>query len=590
MTSDRVERKLVAIVSADVAGYSRLMSIDQLGTVRRLTAFRSEVESIVVTHGGRVVDSPGDNILMEFPSATRAVEFAVAAQTRLRELNSGLEGPERMEFRMGLHLGEVLAEDGRIYGDGVNIAARLEALAEPGGVLLSKTVRDQVGLKERVGFVDRGMLSLKNITEPVHAFAVSTTGPTSSSGGTDGRVGEDRQRAAWIAVLPFDNLSGDPDQEYFADGITEDIITGLSAYRTLRVISRTSSFRFRGSDQPIPRIAEDLGVRFVLEGSVRQAAGRVRVNAQLIDAPDRHHVWAERYDAELTDIFDVQDRIARSIVIAIDPAIRVSEASSASRKRPENISAWDHFQRGTVEMARAKRDANLEARSHFTKAIELDPGYAGGYSGAAWTYFWEALLEWADDLTEALDRGYGYAKRAIELDPLDASSYAALGGINLWMRRLDAAQSSAERAIELNPSLAHGYVMLAAAVKYAGDPGRGIEMFTTALELSPHDPWANWFLGGRALGQFMLGEQERATADARAAIKMRYGYLLARIVLTASLAEMGDMDDAQSELQSLLVIHPSVDSGVLRNYPFTEATEVHRHRLIDGLVAAGLEA
>ncbi len=592
VTSDTVERRLAAIVSADAVGYSLLMARNEVATVRTLNSYRDEITFIVNRLGGRVVDSPGDNILMEFPSATNAIKAAVQIQERLAELNESLPVDRKMKFRMGIHLGEVLVEGARIYGDGVNLAARLEALANPGGIWLSRSVREQVGSKLEIAYSDRGEHSLKNVTGLVHAFSIEPVDGSELSRHASAKYGarDNNARAAWIAVLPFANLGKNPEQDYFADGITEDIITGLSAYRSLRVISRTSSFRYRDSDLPLPRIAENLGVRFVLEGSVRRAGDQVRVTAQLIEAPDRHHVWADRYDGEVGDIFDVQDRIAESIVTAIDPAIRLSEVTEWPKKRPDKISAWDYVQRGLVEIAKARRKANVEAREHFSKAIEIDSGYAAGYAGLAWSYFWDGFLEWAEDPKDSLERAYGYAKQALELDALDASIYAVIAGINLWMGRVETAQSAAERATELNPSLAHGYVMLAAAVKYAGDPKRGVELFTRALELSPHDPWANWFLGGRALGHFMLENFDMAIVDASAAIKRRYGYLTARIVLIASLVEKGDLDGAQMGLEELLAIHPKVGRGVLDNFPFTSATEVNRQRLINGLIAAGLEA
>ncbi len=586
MVVDAVERKLVAIVSADVAGYSRLISLDEVRTVRTLTAYREAMSELVVQHRGRVVDNPGDNALLEFPSATDAVECAIEIQEVIAERNQEVPADRRMEFRIGVHLGEVMVEDDRIYGEGVNVAARLEAMADVGGICISKTIRDQVATKVDATFTDLGEQTLKNIPEPVHAYRVGIGGGPAAAAPPAGAP--DDRRAVWIAVLPFDNLSGDPDQDYFADGIAEDVITGLSAFRSLRVIARTSSFRYKDIDVAIPDIADELGVRFVLEGSVRKAGDRVRVTAQLIDAIDQHHVWADRYDAELVDIFDVQDQITRSIVIAVDPAIRAAEVERVSRVRPDNLDAWDHIQRGTMEMHKGKRDANVEARRHFRAAIDLDPGYSEAHAGLAWTYFWDDFLYWSDDAPASLELAYEEAKRAVDLDKLDAASHSVLAAANLWMGRLDAAQRAAEQAIQLNPSLSVGYFAKGVALKYAGHAEEGIEMISQAIALSPRDSLLNWFYGARAIGHFMAGQLEEAAEDARAGIRIRYGYLLGRVVLIAALAEMGRLDEARTELQVLLNIRPDFTPTLLDGYPFTDATNHDRERLIAGLRVAGL--
>ncbi len=586
MVVDGVERKLVAIVSADVAGYSRLISLDEVATVRTLTSYRETMSELVVQHRGRVVDNPGDNALLEFPSATDAVQCAIQIQEAITERNQDVPADRKMEFRIGVHLGEVMVEGDRIYGEGVNVAARLEAMADVGGVCVSKTIRDQVVSKIDATFTDLGEQTLKHIPEPVHAYRVDMDADTPTP--VPPVESTDDARAAWIAVLPFDNLSGDPDQDYFADGIAEDVITRLSAFRSLRVIARTSSFRYRGTDAAIPDIAEELGVRFVLEGSVRRAGDRVRVTAQLIDATDQHHVWADRYDEDLTDIFELQDQITRSIVSAINPAIRAAEVQRVARVRPDNLDAWDHVQRGTLEMHKHKKDANVEARRHFHAAIDLDPGYGEAHAGLAWAYFWEAFLYWSEEPPVTLELAYQEAKRAIELDQLDAASHGALAAVSIWLKRLDAALSAAEQAIRLNPSLASGHFLGGVAQKYLGHPKEGIEMMSRAIALSPHDPSLNWFYGARGLGHFMLGQLEEAVVDARTGIHIRYGYLLARVVLIASLVEMEKLAEAQTELQILLDIRPDFTLSLFDGYPFTEATDHHRERLIAGLMAAGL--
>lgn len=391
-------------------------------------------------------------------------------------------------------------------------------------------------------------------------------------------------RAAWIAVLPFDNLSGDPEQEYFTDGITEDVITGLSAYRSLRVIARTSSFRYRATELSIPEIAEELVVRFVLEGSVRRAGDRIRVAAQLIKAPDRHHVWADKYDFDLVDVFDVQDQIADSIVAAIDPAIRDAEREHSASARPENLQAWDHVQRGWFEHFRYKKDANQRARGHFRAALELDSLYAQARAGLSWTYSLDVWLFWSDDTEADLQAAYAEAKQAVTLDDRDAVCHEALSLVSYVMGRMEAVVQAADRAVHLNPSRAPAHMMAGAGRIHGGDPESGIPMMTRSLELSPHDPLGNWFYGARAVGHFLLENYDDAISDSEEAIKIRYGYLFGRVMRTASLVKRGRVEDAREEMQRILEIDPEFTSARLARYADTV-----RDSLIDALQAAGLE-
>jgi adenylate cyclase len=590
MTLDPIERRLAALVSADVVGYSQLMSEDEVSTVRTLTAYREEMGVLVGQHAGRVVDSPGDNMLLEFSSATDAVECAVELQRVIGARNLSLAPDRRMEFRMGVHLGEVMVEGDRIYGAGVNVAARLETMADPGGICVSKTVHDEVASKVDVEFVDLGEQTLKNIPRPISAFRIEIPLPDEPASQVDESLhpGAEDRRAAWIAVLPFENMSGDPEQDYFADGLTEDVTTRLAAFRSLRVIARTSAFRYEGSDSSLSEIAQELGVRFLLEGSVRKAGNRIRVTAQLVEAEDGHHLWAERYDEELVDIFEVQDRITNSIVAAIDPAIRAAEVVRLSRIRPESWDAWGHTQRGWTEYHKFKKAANRLAREHFEAALTLDPEYAEAHSGLAMTHFMGGFLNWVDDPASSIDRAYEGAKRAIGLDGRDARAHEALAVGSLWMGRLETSLGAAHRAIELNPSSAAGYLVAGAATKYLGRPEEGIELLSKAIELSPQDPLMHWFLGARALAHFMASQLEEAVTDARASLAVRYGYILGRIVLIASLAELDRPDEAAAELKALLGVDPLFTPALLDPYPFT--VESDRQRLIDGLRAAGLES
>ena len=580
---DKVERRLAALLSADVAGYSQLIAADEVGTVRTLTAYREEVDALARQHRGRVVDSPGDNILMEFPSATDAVEAAIEMQRVIAARNMALPAERRLEFRMGAHLGEVLVEGERIYGDGVNIAARIEAIADAGGVAMSESVHSQIANKVDADIRDLGEYDLKNIDRPIQLYAVGIRG---SSRQTAPTKPEADRNAAWIVVLPFDNLSGDPSDDYLADGLTEDIITLLSAFRTLRVISRTASFQYKGSRSPIPEIAEELGVRFVLEGSVRRAGSRLRVTAQLIEAGDQHHIWAEKYQADVQDIFDVQDQITEGIVVAIDPAIRTAETLRTSRLRPENMDAWEHAQRGWTEGNRYRKEATQIAKAHFSKALELDPNYADAHTGLATCYAIEAFLLWADDPTATLSLAYEEAKRATELDPRDAMALAVLSFVNTRMGRLGTGADLGDRAIELNPSHAIANAMAGNAHMYNGDPKRGAELFDRAFALAPRDPSANWFLGGRGLAKFLVGDAEAALEDARAAVKVRYGYVFGRALVAASLVDLGRIEEAREAMAEILESWPDFDERRFDGYFFKNPD--HRSHFMDNLMVAGM--
>lgn len=586
MTSEPVHRRLAAIVSADVVGYSRLMAADEVGTVRTLTAYRDVMTGIVESHRGRVVDSPGDNMLLEFASATDAVEAVLAMQAAIGERSSGLADERGMVFRMGVHLGEVMVEGERIYGDGVNVAARIEAMAEPGGICVSKTVRDQVANKVEAVFTDLGEHNLKNIPEPVHTYQVGES-EWSPAGTAGPAVSTDHARVAWIAVLPFDNLGGDPDQDYFAAGIAEDVITGLAAFRSLRVIARTSSFRYKDSDKSIPEIAEELGVRFVLEGSVRRGGDRVRVSAQLIEAPNRHHIWAERYDADLTGIFEVQDQITQGIVVAIDPAIRTAETDRALRTRPDSLQAWDHVQRGWFEHFRYKKAANEEARRQFQKAIDLDPRYAQAHAGLSWAHALDVWVRWSDDEPRSQRIAYEEAQTAITLDPRDAICHLSLALASYTMGRLETLRKTADEALSLNPSLAAAHMMAAVGRVHGDDPEAGIHFLNQAIELSPRDPLIFFFYGARAIGHFVLRDHDRAIEDARTAFGIRYGYLMGRVILTSCLVELGQIGQAREELATIFEIAPGFTSDRLNLYAFDDPAD--KQRIIDALHVAGLE-
>ena len=385
MSEERSNRRLAAILVADVVGFSRLMATDEAGTMAALKARRRDVlEPLVANHQGRVFKTTGDGVLVEFASAVNAVQCAVELQQGMAAANEGRTEERHIILRIGVNLGDVMVEGGDLYGDGVNIAARLETLAEPGGILVSGTAHDHIGSKVKVAFEDMGAQTLKNIAQPVRAYRVAATPVVAVA--TPKHVSDKPS----IAVLPFTNMSGDPEQEYFSDGITEDIITELSRFRSLFVIARNSSFVYKGKPIKVGTVARELGVKYVLEGSVRRAGSRVRVTAQLVDAASGNHVWAERYDRELADIFAVQDDVTRSIVGALTVGLEDEALERARRKRPENLQAYEHWLRGKRAIW-TTGESNLQSRRHFERAIAIDSNYSAAYSGLAITYQMETL-------------------------------------------------------------------------------------------------------------------------------------------------------------------------------------------------------
>lgn len=525
-----VERKLAAILSADVEGYSRLMGDDEAATVRTITEYREVIAAAVSSRGGRVVDAPGDNVLAEFSSVVDAVECAIDIQRTLGVRNAGLPAARRMRFRIGINLGDVIVEGERLYGDGVNIAARLESLAEGGGVCLSGTAYDQIEGKVHVACESLGQHTVKNIARPVRVYRVrlgsdSSPGPPARPWvqrrwltrglaavvlvmvlGIGGWAGWRWLRALEarglqlpdkpsLAVLPFANLSRDPAQEYFSDGVTEDLITGLSRVSGLFVIARNSVFTYKGKPVKVHEVGRDLGVRYVLEGGVQRSGSRVRITAQLVDATTGYHIWAERYDREVRDIFAVQDEVTQQIVRAMAVKLTEVEKVRIGRAPTGVLEAYDLVLRGHEERKRTTREANAEARRLFMKAIDLDPRYAGAYAGLSWIHLQSWQLLWST-ARETLDRARDLAERAIALDDTLADAYRLLGQISLWQKQHDRAIVQAERAVALAPNDADSYETLAEILAWSGRPEESIRLISQAMRLNPRYPFFYlWTLG-----------------------------------------------------------------------------------------------
>ena len=502
MDTEGFKRKLTAILSTDVEGYSRLMGEDEEATVRTLTTYREMMAKVIQKHEGRVVDSPGDNVLAEFASVVDAVRCAVEVQEELRVQNAELPENRRMQFRIGINLGDVIQEGERIYGDGVNIAARIEGLADGGGICISRTVYDQVKNKLSLGYKYMGEHTVKNIAEPVRVYRVLMEPDIVIPKITKAFKFPDKPS---IAVLPFLNMSGDPEQEYFSDGITEEIITGLSNISHLFVIARNSTFTYKEKPVKVQQVAEELGISYVLEGSVRKAGNRIRITAQLVDAITGHHLWAERYDRDLKDIFAIQDEITMKIVTALQVELTEGEQARLYGKGTENLEAYTKFLRAQKYFY--KGDFSL-SRQMAKEAVELDENYPAPYVLLAWTHWFEARLGWGESLKQACST----SQKALTMDDTIPGVHAIIGGIHLYQRQHELAIAEGARAVALGPNNADVHAMMGHILRFAGSFEEAIDMTKKAVRLHPNYP--SFYLMELAMCHYYLGKYEEAVAFA----------------------------------------------------------------------------
>ena len=545
-----MKRKLAAIFSADVKGFSRLMGDDEEMTVRTIKAYRKTMGEFVERHGGRVVDSPGDNVLAEFTSIVDALQCGVAVQKELSDRNAELPGNRRMAFRIGINLGDVIEDEGRIYGDGVNIAARLEGIAEPGGICISGTAYDHVKHKLPVAYEELGEQRVKNILEPVRAYRV-LMGPSSSAYETEPPL-EIPDRPS-IAVLPFVNMSADPDQEYFSDGLTEDLITDLSKISALLVIARNSVFPYKGTPVKVQQVGGELGVRYVVEGSVRRAGSRIRVTAQLIDAASGAHLWAERYDRDVEDIFALQDELARKIVGVLKVKVMEVELERLKHKDTSKLSAFECVLRGRWYSHLYTLEANARARKFYERAIELDPEFASAYAGLGWTYFAEWSNQWSQD-PQCLDRAFLFGKKAVLLKDALSVAHSLLGHVYLWRKEFDRAVMEKERAIALDPNDADGYADLAEVMVWTGRPKEAIGLVEKAMRLNPNDLVHYLFTLGYA---YLMTDRLQEALDAqKKALSLNQDFLGSHVLLATVYSELGRDDEARAELAEVKRINP----------------------------------
>jgi adenylate cyclase len=585
-------RKLAAILCADVVSYSRLMTDDEAATLRSLNEARDIFSKRVEAHGGRLIDTAGDSILAEFPSAVEAVDCASEIQHELAKRNSQLAEHRRMHFRIGINLGDVIEQgDGTIYGDGVNVAARLQTLAEFGGICTSGTVYDQVEGKLPFQFKFVGEQQVKNIDKPVRVYravfgttyAVSKSGSkwlrTIVAGATVGLVIAIGFSIAWkllpprterastvadqisaipsgpaIAVLAFDNLSDDPKQDFLSDGLAEEIITALSKVRGLLVIARNSSFQYKGKPVDVRKIAQELGVRYVLEGSVRKSDNRVRVTAQLIEATTGNHLWAERYERSLKDIFELQDEITRKIVSALDVQMVEGNQALTWRRTTDNLEAYEAFMRGREHLILLTREELAISRQYLEKAIKLDPKFALAHTQLASYHFLQTLFGFSESPSQDLERAFALQKKAIALDDSQGFSYAQLGRLYVETHELEKARAAGKKGVDIEPSGGESNAIYGYILEVSGKPEECLAYINRALRLQPFpNPWYPW-LQGRCLRH--LGRYEEAIASIKRAIALSPSVVFIRAYLVETYVAAGRLEEARAEAKEVLALDP----------------------------------
>ena len=591
MTNERVERRLAAVLAADVAGYSRLMGTDEEGTLARLKAVkRAFVDPAIASHRGRIVKTTGDGMLVEFASAVDAVRSSAQVQRGMAEQNAALPQDHRIEFRIGIHVGDIIIDDNDIFGDGVNIAARLEGIAEPGGICISDDAQRQVRGKVDIAFEDMGSQTLKNIAEPMRTWRVRISGEPASLIPTGSSFKQPHALALpdkpSIAVLPFQNMSGDPQQEYFADGMVEDIITALSRFKSLFVIARNSSFSYKGKAVDIKQVGAELGVRYVLEGSVRSGGKRVRVAAQLIDAETGAHLWAERYDRDQADLFAVQDDITEAVAIAVEPAVAHIEQLRTVRKPLESLGAWEAYQRGLWHVGGVSAEDCKAAKDFFRRAIGLDPQFASAHAWLAVAIFYEAALHQTSSLVEALHELLPIAATALALDPLDPVAHYGMSNALFARGDMDEAVAEASQALLISPNFADAHHLLGAALLYSGRPREGLEAIRRSIRLDPCSTSMYTRLVNLSAAHYYLRDYEAAVEIDKELLRSYPDHPWGLLFLSASLGQTGRLKEAEQSLQKYIAVAPkSFDMYVRQRVPWLRP-EDHDH-VLEGLRKAG---
>ncbi len=577
-----MKRRLAAILVADVVGYSRLMEADEAGTLAALQQRRTSVlDPVVRDHSGRIVKVMGDGVLIEFASAVNAVNAALALQRGMTAASAELPKDRRIVMRIGINLGDVIGEGRDIYGESVNIAARLETLADPGGICISSKVHEEVASKIDCGFQDMGPQSVKNISRPVRAWRVQEGG----TGAAPPALALPDKPS--IAVLPFQNMSADAEQEYFADGIVEDIITELSRAKWLFVIARNSSFTYKGRAVDIKQVGRELGVRYVLEGSVRRAGARIRITGQLIDAATGAHLWADRYDGAADDVFELQDQVTQSVLGAIAPKLELAEIDRSARKPTESLVAYDHYLRGMAAFHAFTGPANDAALAHFTRACKLDPGYAAAYGMAARCYVQRTGFGWTIDRAAEISEALRLARKATELGTGDAIALAAGGHTFSMFGNVTDGDALLSRALEVDPNFAWAWSASGFARALLGDHDATVEHSLRALRFSPQDPQIFSMTTMVALGHFLARRYDEALPFAREALRHSSKFALAAAVAAACGAQTGDAAMAETAMRRLQEIDPKLRTGKLLNWLNFQRPEDAAH-CAEALHKAGL--
>ena len=545
----RAERQLAAILAGDIVGYSRLMGADEEGTLARVNAIRREFwEPKVAEHRGRIVKRTGDGVLIEFASVVDAARYGIEIQRGMAKRNAEVPQDKRIELRMGIHVGDVLIEEDDIFGDGVNVAARLEGIAEPGGICFSRAAFEQVEGKIDASFEDGGDQQLKNIARPIRIYRINFAAPVRSATLM-------LPAKPSIAVLPFQNMSGDPEQDYFADGMVEDIITGLSRIKWLFVIARNSSFTYKGRTVDVKQVGRELGVRYVLEGSVRKVGSRVRITCQLIEGETGAHIWAERYDRPLDDIFALQDEITLSVVGAIEPNLRLAEVERAKRKRPDSLDAYDLVLQALPDVYSRMPEQSQRALRLLARALELDPTYALAHACAAQCN--HAIFLRGGQNIENRKAAVRHAQAALAYGQDDALALT-LAGFSIGMEGHDRAAAFAafEASLAVSPSSALSFMQGSVIHALAGDAERAIEWSEKGLRLSPLDPWRSSSFLALALAKFHLGQDQEAAADARKSVQSSPGFSIPYVALAAALSRLGRLEEAKTVAARVLELQP----------------------------------
>jgi adenylate cyclase len=557
LTGERVERRLAAILAADVVGYSRLVSTDEADALSRLSRLRRDIiEPSIAGHSGRLFKVMGDGFLAEFASAVQAVSCAIAIQTETEAAASGFDDAQKMRLRIGIHVGDVMVEGEDLMGDGINIAARLESIAAAGGISISRPVHDQVRDRIKVAFDDQGEVTLKNIARPVQVFTVAGAKSAVPVKATASALALPDKPA--IAVLPFQNMSGDAEQEHFADGMVEDIITGLSRSKALLVIARNSTFTYKGKAVDIKQVGRELGVRYVLEGSVRKSGNRVRITGQLIDAANGTHLWADRFDGLLDDVFDLQDRVTSSVIGAISPQLERAEIERAQRKPTESLRAYDYYLRALAAGYRFTREANLEMIELTRAASAIDPQFALPYALAAFSFTQRKAFGWSTNIADEISETSRLVRYAIELDRDDARVLAMAGfGLVYVVGDVEEGAIFLARAIQLDPNLVLARTWMGWTKVYLGDMDGAIEQLEVALRVNPLDPLRHTISTAMAYAHFFAGRNAEASALATDVVRQQANFVPGQRIMMACHAMAGRIDEARQACAAALRIDPT---------------------------------